>query len=49
MMIDFEDKQPAKPLSLGARVALAVFILLSVYGFVAQLATAAGWIAGLFS
>lgn len=49
MMIDFEDKQPAKPLSRGERVLLGILGALTVYGFAAQLATAAGWIASLFS
>ena len=36
MMIDFEDKMPAPPMSLGEKVFLAVLVILQIWGYAAS-------------
>lgn len=42
MMIDFEDKMPAKPMSWRSRLAVAVLVILQLGGCVSQIS----WVLG---
>ena len=48
MMIDFEDKMPAPPMSRGERILLGLLIILTLYGLLGQFLQLMRWIYALF-
>jgi len=48
-MIDFEDREPAPPMSLGGRIFFALLAALTIYGLFAQAAFAWSLISSLFA
>jgi len=49
MMIDFEDRTPARPMSWGERALLVVIVAMTIYGLAGSAMTAWAWIGSLFS
>ena len=49
MMIDFEDREPAEPMSLATKIFIVIVCLLTAYGWSANAITLWHLVAGLFA